>query len=214
MKKGTFGVHLRLGELCDLACPPRTINACGFFFFFCGKTVGSIPCVFWVSGSRYRSCHKGWCFGAQNASCTAGVYEIIDSSIAQLLRYCFLEETNWLHQLNPQTCGPYSNMKWGVTVNKLYVWLDLFWYMPNIYSMQACRLSSCTKLLLWPFYQTNISIPLIRNVLCTGQTLSFKWVPLRGIFNGMTVSPSHILFLLSVNQISVSVLESNLLKTV
>lgn len=33
MKKGTFGVHLRLGELCDLACPPRTINACGFFFF-------------------------------------------------------------------------------------------------------------------------------------------------------------------------------------
>lgn len=34
MKKGTFGVHLRLGELCDLACPPRTINACGFFFLW------------------------------------------------------------------------------------------------------------------------------------------------------------------------------------
>lgn len=151
-------------------------------FFSCGKTAGSVPWVYVLSvcmSSCYRSCHKGWCFGAQNASCTAGLYEIIDSSIAQLLHYCFLEETNWLHQLNPQTCGPYSNMKWGVTVNKLYVWLDLFWCMPNIYSMQACRLGSCSKLLLWPFYQTNISI---RSVLCTGPNLKLQVCSTEGHF--------------------------------
>lgn len=137
-------------------CPLCSINVCRvlgflglFFFSSCGKTTGSITrgCVLKLLLQKIFL-YKGLCFGAHHASCTAGLYEVIDSSIAWLLHYCFLEETDCVHQLNPQTCGLYSNMKWGVTVNKLYVWLDLFWYMPNICSMQVHPLGSLRKLLL------------------------------------------------------------------
>lgn len=157
MEKGLFGGVLLWVLSAVLMCR---------MFVPVGRSLGQLHVnVFWVQGSCYRRCSSRsracvW----SSAWCTAGLYEIIDSSMAQLFHCCFLEETDWVHQLNPQTCGLYSNTKWGGTVNKLSVWLDLFWYMPNLYSGQVHPLGSLPKLLLWPLYQPSIPVPPTRGV--------------------------------------------------
>lgn len=152
MKKGVFEVHLRLGEHWNAVDVLFAVLGFGVFFLLWKEYWLSYTWVcFELKALVTEDLPAGRVCVLENNMLRAQlVSEITDSSIAQLLHCCFLEGSAWVHQPNPQTCGLYSNMKWSVTVNKLYVWLDLFWSMPNIYSTQVHPLGSLWKLLLRP----------------------------------------------------------------